>query len=146
MKERAIVVESKKNLARVEIRRSSACEGCKACSVGRDGKPLRVWASNPIGARVGETVEIELGDKTFLSATLIAYGVPLLAFLLGIFLGFKLSTSLNISSTEPFALLVGLGLMAISFLIIHFITGREEVKTKYSSRITRIILRDNRKY
>jgi len=139
MREKAIVVGNKKNRAQVEIRRSTACEGCKGCSVGREGKPIRVWAKDPIGARVGQNVEIELSATTFLSATLIAYGVPLLAFLLGIGLGFKVSEVLKISTVEPFAFLIGFGLMSFSFLIIHFFTSREEISKRYSSRIVRII-------
>lgn len=139
MREKAIVVENKKNRAKVEIRRTSACDGCKGCSVGREGKALRVWAKNYVGARVGQIVEIELSAATFLSATLIAYGVPLLAFLVGIGLGFKVSEQLNISTVEPFSFLIGLGLMAFSFLTIHFYTGREEISKKYSSRIVRIM-------
>ncbi|NLZ52210.1 MAG: SoxR reducing system RseC family protein [Thermoanaerobacteraceae bacterium] len=139
MREKAIVIGNKKNRVQVEIRRSTACDGCKGCSVGRNGKPLRVWAKNSIGARVGQTVEIELSAATFLSATLIAYGIPLLAFLLGIFLGFKVSEPLNISSVEPFSFFMGLILMSFSFLIIYLFTGREEISEKYSSRIVRII-------
>jgi len=139
MREKAIVVESRKMRAQVEIMKSASCSSCKGCSVGRENKPVRVWAENPIGARVGHIVEIELNAKTFLSATLIAYGIPLLSFLLGIFLAFEVSDFLNISSVEPFALLVGLGLMALSFLGIYFFTKREGIGARYSSRIIRII-------
>lgn len=139
MREKAIVVKNNKNQAQVEIKRSAACDGCKGCSVGREGKSLRVWAQNPIGARVGQTVEIELSEATFLSATLIAYGVPLLAFILGVGLGFKVAIPLNISAVEPFSLFVGLGLMAIGFLTIRFFTNREEVRKKYTARIVRKI-------
>ena len=139
MREKAIVVENKKNRAKVEIRRTSACDGCKGCSVGREGKALRVWAKNYVGARVGQIVEIELSAKTFLSATLIAYGIPLLAFLLGIFLVFKFSKPLNIFAVEPFSLFVGLALMSFSYLMIHLFTGSKEAWKKYSSRIIRIM-------
>lgn len=139
MREKAIVVETMRNHARVEIRKSAACDGCKGCSVGREGKPLKVWAKDPIGVKVGQIVEIELSAKTFLSATLIAYGIPLLAFLLGVFLAFKFSKPLNIFAVEPFALFVGLALMSISYLMIHLLTGSKEVRKKYSSRIIRIM-------
>ena len=139
MREIAIVVENKNNRAQVEIRKSAACDGCKGCSVGREGKALRVWAQNPIGARVGQTVEIELSAATFLSATLIAYGVPLIAFLLGIGFGSKVANLFNLSSAEVVSFFIGLAFMSISFFIIHFFTSREEVSKKYSSRIVRII-------
>ena len=114
MREKAIVVASKKQDAQVEIRRTSVCDGCRGCSVGKEGKPLRVWAKNPINAKVGQVVEIELRAKTFLSATLIAYGLPLLAFLIGV------------------------GAMFTCFLCIHLFTKREEINKKYSSRIVRV--------
>ncbi len=138
MREKAIVVASKRDRAQVEIIRTSACDGCRGCSVGKEGKPIRVWAKNPISAKIGQVVEIELNASTFLSAALIVYGVPLLAFLAGIGFGYKVSESLKITSTEPFAILTGLGAMLAVFLIIHFATKREETNKKYASCIVRI--------
>lgn len=138
MREKAVVVTNKKNRTQVEIIRTSACDGCRCCSVGKEGKPLRVWAKNPINAKVGQVVEIELSASTFLSAALIVYGIPLLAFLVGVGFGYKVSELLNISAIEPFAILTGVGLMLVSFLIIHFLTKREETNRKYASSIVRI--------
>ena len=138
MREKAIVVASKKQDAQVAIRRTSVCDGCRGCSVGKEGKPLRVWAKNPINAKVGQVVEIELRAKTFLSATLIAYGLPLLAFLIGVGFGYKVSGLLNITAIEPFAMSMGVGAMFTCFLCIHLFTKREEINKKYSSRIVRV--------
>ncbi len=138
MREKGIVLANKKDCAQVEIRRTSACDGCRGCSVGEKGKSLKVWAKNPLNAKVGQVVEIELNASTFLSATLIAYGVPLLAFLAGVGFGYKVSGLLNIIATELFALLTGVGAMFISFLRIHWFAKREETNKKYSSCIVRI--------
>lgn len=143
MREKAIVVANKKEHAQIEIRPNSSCKGCRGCSAGKEGKPIRVWAKNCVNAKVGQVVEVELGASTFLSATLIVYAIPLLSFLAGIGLGYKISGLLNINSTEPFAILIGLVLMIISFASIHFFTRRREVENKYSPRIIRIS-NDNR--
>ena len=60
MREKAIVVANKIDCAQVEIMRTSVCDGCRGCSVGKEGKPIRVWAKNPISAKTGQVVEIEL--------------------------------------------------------------------------------------
>jgi sigma-E factor negative regulatory protein RseC len=138
MREKAIVVANKNERAQVEIKRTSACDGCRGCSVGKEGRPLRVWAKNPINAKVGQVVEIEINAATFLSATLIVYGIPLLAFLAGIGFGYKVSGLLNITSIEPFAILMGIGSMFAGFLGIHLFTKRDEINKRYSSRIVRV--------
>ena len=112
-------------------------EGKSYCSI-KEGKPLRVWVKNPINARVGQSVEIELEAATLLSATFIAYGVPLLAFLAGIGLGYKVSGYLNITAIEPFALFTGIGVMLASYLGIHFFNTKDETINKYTSRIVNI--------
>jgi len=138
MREKAIVISKKKDRAQVEIVRTSACDGCKGCSVGTSGKPLRVWVKNPINAKVGQSVAVELEASKLLSATFIAYGIPLLAFLIGLALAYKVSEFFNITAVEPFALIIGFGFMLLSFLAIHFYNNKDDTINKYSSRIVDI--------
>ena len=63
------VVEAGEGVATVEVRRTSACEGCHkradgGCSVctlmgGENSRVTRTTARNPLGAKVGDRVRIE---------------------------------------------------------------------------------------
>ena len=139
MREKAIVVAYKGNKAQVEILRSSACDNCKGCAVGTKNKTFRVWVNNPLNAEIGQRVEIELESSIFLSATFIAYIVPLLAFLIGIILGYKFADFFNFTLVEPFAFLIGIGIMFISYLIIHISSVKGKNSNKYTSCIVNIL-------
>lgn len=139
MKEKAVVVGNRGDEAKVEIIRTSACNGCKACSVGRDNKALHVWVDNPLKAKIGQEVEIELNPSTILSATFIAYGIPLIAFLLGIALSLKITDLVSEGFKEIFSLLIGLSTMSISFLGVHLFSEKERNIKKYTSRIVNIL-------
>jgi sigma-E factor negative regulatory protein RseC len=139
LREKALVVENKGNDAKVEILRSSACDHCRACSVGTEKKPLFVWAKNPLKARVGQLVEVEMQASTMLLATLIVYVIPLVAFIAGIGLGYSGAGFFHIKSTELFSLLIGLIFMGLSFLGIHFYSQNAEKSKKYFSNIVNIL-------
>ena len=139
MREKAIVIAHKGNKAQVEIIRSSACDSCRGCAVDKKNKHFRVWVNNPLNARIGQRVEIELKSSIFLFATFIAYIVPLLAFLVGIVLGYKFAYFFNITLVEPFALLIGIGIMSVSYLSIHILSSKGKNSNKYTSRIVNIL-------
>lgn len=134
-----MVVENKGNEARVEILRSSACGHCRACSVGTEGKPLFIWAKNPLKASVGQVVEVETQASTVLFAALIVYVIPLVAFIIGISMGYSGAAFFNIKSTELISLLFGLVFMGISYLGIYFYNKKAEKTKKYFSNIVSIL-------
>jgi len=138
VREKAVVVATKSGFAQLQIEPKDSCEGCKACAAGKSGKAIKIWAKNYVNAKVGQTVEVELRDSTFLSATIIIYAIPLLAFFIGIGLGYKVSGIFKIAIIEPFAVVVGVALMAITFLVIHFLTERKKFGDTYSPYITQI--------
>ncbi|WP_422444006.1 SoxR reducing system RseC family protein [Thermoanaerobacterium sp. DL9XJH110] len=139
MRERAVVVESKGKEAKVSILRSSACDHCRGCAVGTEKKALQVWVKNPVHAKVGQTVEIELETAALLTATFMVYVVPLIAFLVGVALGYKGAEMLQIRLREVFALFSGLAAMGLGFLAIHFTSKDAEKSKKYTSSIVSII-------
>lgn len=139
MREKAIVVANKGEKSKVEITRTSACDHCRACPVGTDDRSIQVWADNPLKAKVGQKVEIEMETRTLLSATFIAYGIPLIAFLLGISLGYKGALLVSEDFREVFSLLVGLGTMVIGFLGVHLYSRKASNREKYTSRIVNVL-------
>lgn len=59
-REFALVLETyDNNIAKVELQRSSSCEGCSICS---SGKPIILRALNNINAKKGDSVVIEVEE------------------------------------------------------------------------------------
>jgi sigma-E factor negative regulatory protein RseC len=113
MKEKieGIVLEVKDEIAKVKISRHSECSNCGACP-GDNAMILN--ASDPIGTKVGQHVEIEPKETNMIKAAFVVYVLPLIAVSGGIYLGYYVSSVLNISRILP--MIIGglvLGLLAI---------------------------------
>lgn len=105
----ATVCEIKKDSAVVEVRRRSACEGCHAGGCLGCGKTIRAEAHNQVGARVGDTVEIETTSARVLLHAALVFLVPLLV--AGGFYLFGWLLSLG----EAVCYLLALGGIAVTF-------------------------------
>lgn len=82
MKQIAKVVRREGRLV-AEVQRAEACGKCRACEFGRREC---VYVELPAGKYEEEQkVELELSDATFSKASIIAYGVPVAAFFIGLF-------------------------------------------------------------
>lgn len=111
------VVESIKNdKATVAIMRHSACGDCGACQMGKENMERKVEAINPIGAKIGDQVTMEMSDDTVLKAAFIVYMVPLFVLIAGIFITKIVLEFFQISDmVELYGVLVGLIGMALCF-------------------------------
>ena len=64
--------------------RQSACQSCRACSLGQsENKQLEVRALNKVNATLGDIVELDLKGNSGLKAALLTYAVPLPTLFLG---------------------------------------------------------------
>lgn len=70
--------------------RESACSGdCHKCSgCGAAKESVLLTADNPIGARRGDLVKVESQTGPVLKAAAVLYGMPLVLFFLGYWLGY----------------------------------------------------------
>lgn len=122
------VLEIKDNIAKVEVRRESACGGnCASCG-GCDVKAVCSDVNNDIGANVGDVVKVELATAKVMLAAMAVYIVPLLLLILATaYIGF---------------------IYGVVFIVILFIILKEIDKNlvgKFSGRITEIIDRAEQK-
>ncbi|WP_352400412.1 SoxR reducing system RseC family protein [Anaerotignum sp.] len=85
---RGLVTEESGKMVKVHIIRQEACGRCKACLSGYMEADMDIDAQNLCDAEVGDWVELKLQDNAFMNAVLISYGIPLIGFLAGIFLGY----------------------------------------------------------
>ncbi len=86
MRQTGKVIGLKGKTAMVRFQKSDACGHCNACfKLG--GNQADIEIENSLGAREGDSVVIELHGKTVVKASVIVYGVPLVALVAGIALG-----------------------------------------------------------
>ncbi|KXL51677.1 positive regulator of sigma(E), RseC/MucC [Anaerotignum neopropionicum] len=85
---KGLVTKEDGNMLKVHIVRKEACGHCRACLSGMMENDMDIDARNLCDAEVGDWVELELQDNAFLYAVLISYGMPLIAFFIGLFVGY----------------------------------------------------------
>ena len=130
MKQTGIIESVNGSVASVRIKRASACGGdCSSC--GSCDNALLVNAENLINAQVGDTVELEMPDKTIFEAIFIAYIFPIIALIVGYAIG---SIFFN---KEWQNILLGIIAMIIAIYINIIYSKRK--KQKYKLTIAKII-------
>jgi sigma-E factor negative regulatory protein RseC len=87
---------------------------CEQCGLHDHCKPTgaagrSLIATDPLGVRPGDRVQVIVQGKNVLLATVLLYGIPLLLLLVGIFVGLALFKT----NIELYSSLLGLGLMGV---------------------------------
>jgi len=132
MREEARVIKIEGNLAQLEIERKSACRTCGLCSLrGKD--TMIAEADNSIGAKVGEIVRIEIPSSIILKGAILFYILPLVALILGMALGIK------ITKHQTGSLILGFSLFIFSYILIWLHGKKRKAQNIYRPKITRII-------
>ena len=119
MKQNGIVQRVHGPYVDVLVSRPDACHGCGACKLADDG-PRMVTARNDVGASVGDAVEIELSGATLIRAVGLAYGVPLVMFMLGLLLGEPIAQRIGLAVNPSLAsATTGFIFLAAGYYLIH---------------------------
>lgn len=140
MKEIGTVKELNGKNAVVEIKRNSACGDCGACHISKDQSVMLTTAKNPINAKSGETVEVEMEFVNLFFAAFIMYGLPLIAFLFGSCLSYFLVGVLNLGWDQVLtSFFTGIALTVLAYLVIRYFDRKGRFKSKYQPVITGII-------
>lgn len=116
--ETGIVVDVIDNNVKVSMVRTEACAKCRACTVGMAKQEMLIVARNICEAKTGDKVIVELNGGSFLSATLIMYGIPLIMLLLGFFLGYYVTGNIGIQNNEILSFVTGMCFLLISYIFI----------------------------
>lgn len=137
MKEIGIITETNGKTAKVEIKRNSACGDCGACHMSKNKSTMEAMALNPIGAKKGDAVEVEMEFVNVFKAASIMYGIPLVAFLFGASITYYLIISLGLNWDQalvPF--FSGIVLLAGSYGVIKYFDKKGTFNSKYQPTIT----------
>jgi sigma-E factor negative regulatory protein RseC len=141
LEEVGTVVAVKGGLADVLLKRSRRCEGCGSCCVLTEEGMMLAEAENPLGAKEGDRVAVSLPWRRSLQAAYILYGVPLLAFFLGLAAGGVLGWALfggNLS--VPVGLVFGFASLALSYVGLSRRYGsKSRASSPFRPVITRIL-------
>ncbi|MBP7072261.1 MAG: SoxR reducing system RseC family protein [Clostridia bacterium] len=140
MIEKARVISVNGQKAKVQIKRTGACgESCAGCKGGCAQINTYVEAVNTVRAVSGQEVEIEMSTKVFMNAIILNYVLPLIMLILGIFAGSAMVDGWNLSiSGDLLGILLGFGLMAISYTLVYFIDKHYKKNGKVRFIIKRV--------
>lgn len=108
--------------------RPDACDKCGACGTSSKTGSIRLHAQ----LSPGNWVRVELPDNRFIKATALAYGMPLVALLIGLGVGFFLG------GTDLWALLGGLITLGFSVLILHHLEKRMKQNKVWTPHIAQV--------
>ncbi len=118
MAEEGLVTKITKNMLTIEMSPLSNCGSCKACSAHRRSS-TEIEVENTCNASVGDCVFVKM-EQTILAGAIIFYGIPLLAFAVGILLGWMIAPMLvSESLQEPVMAAIGIFFLLISYLCIR---------------------------
>ncbi len=125
-----VVIETDGKTARVRFVRGKQCEHCGAClTVGE--REMELVLDNDVGARAGDRVRVSLPPKRVLQASLLAYAVPLVLLIAGVWIGSMFS--------EWAALALGVGACFASALLLRLIERKGGLKRRFRPRIEAIL-------
>ncbi|MBF0319810.1 MAG: SoxR reducing system RseC family protein [Nitrospirae bacterium] len=147
MEETGVVKSIDGVTATVLVQKTKTCEGCKesqSCGIAGNGEDqsqtVEIAALNIAGARVGQTVRVVAKSYTYVKGTLLVYGLPAVALLLGAIAGkYMLADMFKSSNPEILSAFGGFSAFLVSFIILKLISRRLERKTENTPVIEHII-------
>lgn len=139
MLEKAKVTAIQGNMAKIMVIRNEMCGSCQACGIGK-GEEVYMDVYNNVGAKEGDYVEVEMENSDFLSASLIMYGVPLLAFFIGIIIGYLAYPIFGFGKpNEVFAAALGFAMTVVSYLLIRYFEPRIKENKRFKPVIKYVV-------
>ena len=130
-----IVLEVIGDMAKVKTSRHNDCENCGACP-GNSAMVLE--ALNPVGAKPGQRVAIEVQEVNMLKAAFIVYILPLIAVFIGAVLGGMLAQKLGNESLW-FQVTGGIVAFVLSVVYIKYFDSAARMDVKMQPIIVRIL-------
>lgn len=141
MNKTGIVIRKNSNKVLVRIDRTGECgDKCESCSASCHVPQIEVEVENTLDASIGDYVNIVTEHKTLISSSFILYTIPLLAFMVGIFMGIKISDYYSLLDSELLAIGTGFLSLIITYIMIAIATKNMEDVIRMESRFERFDL------
>ena len=129
-----VIVSEMGEFSKVKLVRHTACGNCGACQLGDDQKDIMLIAKNTVHAKMGDLVEVSMATNSVLSAAFIMYIIPLGGLFIGLMLGQWLFPGKDVMTA-----FLGLGMMALSFVMIKLNDKRFLKNDKYVAHIMTVL-------
>lgn len=113
MKEVGVVHKIKGSMATIRFERKTACENCNMCLKPKEEMYVELKLKNSLNAKVGDKVEVTMGQRAVLTASFIVYMLPLLLMAIVIVCTYQLEVWVS--------LVASLGSMVIGFICVSLI-------------------------
>lgn len=126
VRETATVVSVGGGQVKVSVVKNERCDSCRACAFGKKNEiVLAAYADCEV--RVGQSVQVVMPEKKPLTASVLLFIVPLIAFAIGLIAGMPLG--------EWGMLGIGVAVFALSFVPLWIIDRKLSRSKKYMPRI-----------
>jgi len=135
MTERGYVIDAYDDRVVVEVKRSPMCAKCGACKSIGPSERAQLEIENLCEAQAGDTVLIEMKDGGLFFASLLMYGVPFVALVVGFALGSLAGAGFEPPLSDITTFAVGFALMAVAF----FCISRFEPRLKKRKTLPRAV-------
>jgi sigma-E factor negative regulatory protein RseC len=142
IKEEGIVESISLDKAVVRIQKGGHCQSCssrEACG-GSGGGDMQIDVANELGAKIGDRVEISLPSRSLMKLAFLIYFLPVLALILGAYLGNLIGDQVFHTDSESVPVICGGIAMATAFLGLRLLDRRLHATSDYRPRMTRILL------
>lgn len=134
------VTSTEGTTAHVNVPKKSTCEGCTAgiCTAGEQS--MEIIAFNKAGAEAGQKVKVLIHSSAYMKGSMIIYGVPAIALVLGAVFGKELMPEL-FTGTDPDILsaIFGFGFLGLSFVGVKIWSNIKSDKTESGPVIEEIL-------
>lgn len=128
--------------ARIKTNRSGACGGCDSgsghCHSCLANSQMISRVANPINAKPGETVRVELDSRNVFKGAAVLYLLPVFTLMGGAFAGPGIGTHLGLSGSTGSEIFSLVGLLVGLFLVKVF-DSSNWVRRRLSPTITRVV-------
>ena len=139
MTETGVVLRIDDGMAEISFVRTSACAKCGRCGLLSETGEATLRLKTSENLEPGDTVTVELPEKTLFQASLLAYGIPLVAMLAGLLLGAFVQARLNLSLSQDVAAAIGALLFtAAAFGFLRLLNPRFAAHNRFTPRIVGI--------
>ena len=122
------VVNAKDGILEVCFERPEMCAHCGGCA----GQPRESLVKIPGDAPVGRRIDVDMPEGQVLKASALAYVIPLVMLLLGLWIGSLLFEK------EAFAALTGIGCMLLSWFLLRWVDAAVKKRGGWSPRIVTV--------
>lgn len=121
--EEGTIIETYRRIAKVKFSKSNACMHCKICCI-ESGNSMIAEAQNPLSAKVGDNVRLEMNSKLALKVMIIVLGFPLFMLFLGVSVTNFLMNEIYKVENQIISITVGMLLLILSFMPIKIYEKR----------------------